>query len=571
MNVRDIQPIFTPKVNAFKGGDASSLKAVDVFHTQRADDPVPTAQQVRLSFNPQEPGLMDPEELVLNKDDVKPGLVSDRIRIAEPSNFPTPTPDAKGNYIFAQDDPRFDATESFSCATLALKMAQNYLGRQLPWGFSKDLGRNQLIVHPHAGTGVANAFYKSDSGSLNFFSFTDPLTNETLRTGDASDIVSHETGHALLDAIRHDYISAGSVSSSGFHESFGDMTAMLVALHDDTVLNKLWEQTHGDLTVPNVVANLAEKLGDASAHMSGSPDGPGYLRNAINPYKYADQHFLPMVDPKTPNSAPGQEAHAYSNLFTGAFYDIFSTIYGAATGDASTSFKDSVAKARDVAGKLLYKGMEFAPVGDISYKSAALAMIKADEVDNGGAYRPVLEAVFKDRQILSDDDLQDYDEQQAKLPALNLDKKVKDEASAMKFLDANRKTLGLPADKPFKFVDLRKNDEGQTFLLYDFTTKFNLDGTDFGTLDGSQMETTGGLLLAFDKTGKLIDENYQDVSDNDKQDMRDYLKAAVADGDVSMSAPVVPTQASVTNAKGVPYLNLTVNNGVVKKSSTIWG
>ncbi|HEY3998413.1 MAG TPA: hypothetical protein VGO93_06080, partial [Candidatus Xenobia bacterium] len=505
---------------------------------------------VEISFNPQEPGVMPAETVTIEGTQMEPGLVSPRVRIAEPQDFPTPHADGKGNYVFAQDDPRFDDAETYACVTRALAMAENCLGRQLPWGFSQDLGRDQLIVHPHAGTNNANAFYKGDAGSLNFFSFTDPATHEMERTGDSSDIVSHETGHALLDALRRDYLKSASVSSSGFHEAFGDMTAITMALYSEKVVDQLWDQTQGDLTQPNLVAHLAERLGNASAHMDGS-DGPGFLRNANNDYKYADQHFLPFTDKNHPNSAPGQECHAYSNLFTGAFWDVLNGVYkDIMASDKSLTFKQGIAQARDVSAKLLYRGMEFAPVGDINYKTAAEAMMKADEVDTGGKYRGILEDVFRGRQILTGADLKAYDQHENALPDVSLDAKVKDGDSAMAFLKANASKLDLPDDRPWNFLDKRTNDKGETFLLYDFTKKFDLAGTQFGTLDGAKMETTGGLLLAFDKGGKLIEDNFDDVTDNDIQDMQDGLVSANKHGAVMLGTPAVPSQNDITMADG---------------------
>lgn len=528
---------------------------------------------VEISYVPQDPGMLPVATEKFKPSQVQDGLINDRVRISEPRNFPTPHADKDGNYIYTPDNPRFDAAEAFVISNRALNMAEGYLGRDLSWGFSDDLGRDQIIVHPHAGANVANAFYSSEAGSLNFFSFTDPKTNEVLRTGSSADIVAHETGHALLDGIRHSYISSLTVAAGGFHESFGDMNSMLTALHDDAVVDKLYQQTGGDLSKPNLVARNAEMLGIAVGHMTNAQPEPVTLRDAINGFKYTDEHFLPFVNKKDPNGSPGQEPHAYSNLFTGAFYDVFSAVYGDVAKDGTKPFKQAVTEARDIAGKLLYRGVEFGPVGDPSYKNIALAFIKADQIDNGGKYRPLLEKVFTDRRILTADDLAAYDRHEASLPTtvkLTPDD-LQSPQAAQAFLASHAKDLGVPEGTDLELMDVHGNDKGETFMLGGFAKDVALDGPEFGTLDGSKMRTVGGLTLAFDKDGKVIADSFQDVTPRDVEDIKDHLKVAINSGALGVGG--ADTNPSAND--GTPKIYVSQSQGadgpVIQRSPIIWG
>jgi hypothetical protein len=537
---------------------------------------VEASKKIKVSFQPQDTGMLPVENVDVDANKLGDGLVGPRVRISEPGDFPTPHADENGNYIYTPDDPRFDATEAYVASTRALAMAEKYLGRKLPWGFADSLGRNQLIIHPHAGTNNPNAFYSSEAGSLNFFSFTDPTTGQILRTGNSGDIVSHETGHALLDAIRHTYISSMGVAAAGFHESFGDMTAMLNALQNDSVIDALQQQTQGDLSKPNLVADSAEMLGQALGRMDGDPEARS-LRSAQNNFKYADQHFYPYIDRKNPNQGMGQEPHAYSNLFTGTFYDVFKGLYQeAAAQNPSNTFKDSIVSARDTAGKLLFRAMEFAPVGDPTYKDIALAFLKADDVDNGGKNRELLEQVFQHRQILTPQDVTTFDAQQKALPALSLEPKAfASDESAMKFLDAHRAELGVPKDVPLEFIESHTNKRGETFAEFAYNQDVDLVGSDFGTLEGSKVQANGGLLLAFDKDGKLMADNFDQVTRRDEEDIKDHLKVAIENHALGMAGGPLASKDQVVAADGTPYLQIVQTNvngtSVIQRSPVIWG
>ncbi len=535
-----------------------------------ADTPDSPGPKVKIGYLPQDPGILPPEVAEFDKSQVKDGLQDDRVRIVEPRTFSLPHPDENGNYFYPTDNPRFDDAEEFVITNRALHMAEGYLGRELPWGFSQDLGRDQLLVHSHVGANTANAFYNSESGSTNFFSFTDPKTQEVLRTGMSADVVAHETGHAILDGIRHTYIGSLSVSGGGFHESFADMNSLLTALQDDSVIDRMHADTNGDLSKPNVVSNAAEMLGKAISHMMGGPETDA-LRTAINNYKYVDEHFLPYIDRKNPNQALGQEPHAYSNLFTATFYDVFTGLYNEAAADTSKSFKQAVVSARDTAGRLLFRGIEFGPAADPDYKDIALSMIKADQVDNAGKNRPLLEKVFKHREILTDDDLAAFDTEQAALPKVDLKPAdMKDVESAGNFVTAHAQELGVPKDVDLQLLEAHSNKKGETFMVSVYNKMFDLDGPEFGALDGSRMAASGGLTMAFNPDGKLIYSHFQEITPQAIEDIRDHLKVAAANGALGIGQPD-PNES----VEQVPTLYVQESSGpngsAFQRTPVIWG
>jgi hypothetical protein len=496
---------------ASEGKHASSKKKA------KKEEAAAPQESVTISYLPQDPASPLPVQQGVVEGKVEPGLANERFRVSVPSTFPQATPGKDGNYSFEVSDPNFDSANSFFVSQQTLKMAEEYAGRDLPWAFSKELGRDQLIIHPHAGSGTVNAFYISEAGSTNYFNYQND-DREVHRTGVMSDVVAHETGHAILDAIRPTYIRTLAVPAGGFHESFGDMMSMLRALHEPAVIEQLKDETKGDLGKSNVVSKLAEQLGQDAYETPA-------LRDGVNNHKYADQHFLPYVEPELKGNGFGTEPHAYATLFTGAFYDLIKEIYNVAAADPNVSFTEAISVARDVAGSLLLRAVEFAPIGNPAYPEMAQAFLQADQIDNGGGFRPVIEEVFRARGILSDSDVESFDAKTQAMPKVSLVSSALEKKGAEKFLAKERKALGLPNGVDFAFEKAYTSKKGETFLMFSTKREGVLDSPDFGTNEGSKYEGVGGLLLGFDKDKKLFLKNYDEVTDREMSDIKTNVRA----------------------------------------------
>lgn len=550
------------KSSAAKASKAAEKKAPKEKTPEEAPQ-----ESVSISYLPQDPSVGGPEKGVI-EGKVEPGPSGPRFRVSVPSTFPKAEPDADGNFHYSVDDPNFDSANSYFVSAQTLQMAENYAGREIPWSFSKELERDQLIIHPHAGSGTVNAFYISEAGSTNYFNYATD-SRDVHRTGVMSDVVAHETGHAILDAMRPTYIRSLSIPAGGFHESFGDMVSMLRALHEPSIIAALKEETKGDLGKSNIVSRLAEQLGQDAY-------GTNYLRDAVNPHKYADQHFLPYIDREYRNSEGkpdgnsfGTEPHAYATLFTGAFYDLFGKLYDAAAADPNVTFADAVAAARDTAGSLLMRAVEFAPMGNPAYPEMAEAFLQADAIDNNGALRPVIEEVFRNRNILSDSNVQSFETRMQSIPDIKLATGAgKTKEAAEKFLEANRKSLKLPSGVEFAFENTYKSDKGETFLTFSTKREGVLDSPDFGTNEGSKFEGVGGLVLGFDADKKLFLKNYDEVTDREMSDIKNNVRALSLAGNLVMGNGT-PQDAHARDKVYAQVVN-TGNGPVLRKSPVLY-
>ena len=103
-------------------------------------------------------------------------------------------------------------------------------------------------------------------------------------------------GHGILDTLRPDLWSAVAMEIWSFHESFGDIMAIISALQYDEVINYTLSETSNNLSLSNTVTKLAEELGIAIYNVYngaswGAPNNA--LRDASVDFNYVRPSLLP--------------------------------------------------------------------------------------------------------------------------------------------------------------------------------------------------------------------------------------------------------------------------------------
>ena len=228
-----------------------------------------------------------------------------------------------------------------------------------------------------------NAFY--DRSSLQFFAHT--FGGVTVHSAASTDVVTHEQGHGLLDAIRSDFFDVPFIEVGSLHEAFGDSMAILTAISDKPVRDAMLAASP-DLSGNQFVESLAEQLGDAIRREYGPQSvEKGALRHALNKFIWSDPTTLPA-------SAPADklcgEVHSFSRVFSGAFYDVIRNIFQAGP-HTSTGLK----KAGQTAGKLLVAALKTVPAAPQIYAGVGQRMVQADITTNAGANSAAIQAAFK--------------------------------------------------------------------------------------------------------------------------------------------------------------------------------
>jgi len=192
-----------------------------------------------------------------------------------PYRFPDPAPEPS------------DDTSSFAfrywTAASALRRGADYWAPKVPTGkWEADVGP-VLPVLLDEGEDL-NAFY--DRRALNFFH--GPSPDGVVFSGASPDIACHEMGHAILDSMKPELFDVGSQEAAAFHESFGDMSAILSDLQQPSLRKAILQDTSGHLSHNSRLSRLAEQLGAAIRAQDPDAVEPDCLRNAVNSFSYAD-------------------------------------------------------------------------------------------------------------------------------------------------------------------------------------------------------------------------------------------------------------------------------------------
>jgi hypothetical protein len=510
-----------PAEMAHKARSAFNIGSDQVFNAQIQDAPV------SLLVYPQNPFISEPEVREMQSEYAKPNLLNARVRIRD-SQHDIAVPDADNNYLYWTDTPQFNQVNAFYYVTLTLRMYEKFAHRKIEWAFKT----RRVQVDPHAGTGL-NAFYDEDSRTIGFFTF-EQADGTRINTAQSADVVSHEAGHAVLDGLRDLYNQSFGPGPIAFHESFGDMSAVLVALHDDELVRQLLDWTEGDLSINNFISAVAEQIivqmERASADIAEIDERTVYLRNAVNRFRAVPFADLPYF-PEDPRYQLGRESHNYSRLFTGAFYDALVNVYNQLREKTEAAPRIAIHRTRDIMGNLLTCAVECGPVGELTFSDMALAFLTADMLLYDGLYADALTDAFVGRRLLMPEDVQAHFAELAALPLLTLPVYVIDADDAEIFLDEQVvPALGLPSDVVFTPLSAERDSRGYAFLTYFTVRSITLEGEIYGKFEGVNVDAFGGLTLAFDPTGTLRSALYRPVTDEDVANIRLMTTDLIAHG-----------------------------------------
>ena len=384
--------------------------------------------------------------------------------------------------------------------TLAFFEDPSALGRTIPWAFEG----NRLIVVPHAGYGE-NAYYDRSSKSLQFYYFNSRQdAAQIVYTCLSVDIVHHEFGHAVLDGVRPLLNESSHPQTAAFHESFGDITAILMTLRNRTLRHQLAEATGGRIDKATTVASVAEEFGQAVK------DRP-YLRTALNKDTMG-------------GLANETEPHRLSEVLTGAMFDVLIALGERYKQDElkQKSNKEVFWFAADRMQRTAIQPLDLLPPVEVTFRDYALAVCRsqqlADPLDPKGYYGMLID-VFRRREILSAADEEDLKEPRYLTERLALsvppiiDNVSRSRASAYRFLDDNREDLLIPANRDFFVADLYDaNKRGrqnvplprQIVLQYAWREEVPLDGPRYGRFAGRTTTMLCGGTLVFNDNGQVL-------------------------------------------------------------------
>jgi hypothetical protein len=262
-----------------------------------------------------------------------------------------------------------------------------YWSRILPASSRWHIGR-PLVVDLDAGRDL-NAFY--DRQQLCFFH--EKVRGAAVYSGESPDVLCHELGHAILDAVKPQLWNAAAIEVASFHEAFGDISAILSAIELGSVRDTVLAETGGRLARASRVSRLAEQLGWAIRQSHPDAVDADCLRNAANSFFYRQPEGLP---PMAPASALSSEPHSFSRVFTAAWLESLAGMV-----DAGASTPDGLAAAARDAGRLLVAAVGRARISSNYFAQVAAGLVAADGELLDGKYRAAIRRAFVGRGILS--------------------------------------------------------------------------------------------------------------------------------------------------------------------------
>jgi hypothetical protein len=478
--------------------------------------PEPPGKTIKINVLPQDPQVSPPETVDFPKAKIGDSVSNEKIVVRDSGN-PKAIPDLEGNYLYNVGTPQFDQVNSFYVVQSTFDMIEKYRGAPVNFAFS-----SKLTIVPHKQEGK-NAYYSRQDRSENFFYFNSPVLNKTVQTSEASDIVAHESGHCDLDGRRPSYLGWDSETMS-VHEARADFVAMMRAIQDPSNIKLALEQNGGDFRKESLISRLGEEFGKAIHLGSTNPEEQKkeYLRNMINGFKYVDPDSLPDTHD---HEALSGEPHSFSRILSGALYDILAKIYEKNLS-SSQSQAEGLTKARDTLGPMMEKAIDLAPQSTCKYKDIAVGMLKADKLKNGGKNERELSDIFKERNILSQADIDALNDSMKALPDIKLKKAPTTPQEVQKFLEKYGESLGVPDGLTMQLRDVTNATDGKILNLQ-FSEEMDLNGKEFAQYDGHCVDVNGGMTIAFDNEGRLVDSTFDAITDKKKADVKKGVTASI--------------------------------------------
>jgi hypothetical protein len=381
---------------------------------------------------------------------------------------------------------------------------------------------------PVAGPGL-NAFY--DRRALRFFRDVDPRTGVIVHSGDSPDIVTHEEGHAVLDAIRPDLWDAPHFEVAAFHEAFGDAAAILVAFDEPRLVKAVLDETRGDLAHSNLVSRVAEELAAAARARFGPGVAlPDALRDAVNDFAWIDPKTLPDDAPAESLSA---EPHSFCRVFTGLLWDLLVLLYADGGGSGQPDRDEpALTRAAEAAGPLLVAAAEGTPVGADFLATAGWRLAGTLEADG----REVLADLFE--QALARRGLREPEPVAPLLPDEDQSVRLPEpiEAASPELVRAIRDRLG---PEEGGAILLRAPSEERR-LRGRRVRDLYLFGAEYGPADGAAVEISDPFSLVFGERGFLLASRMGRSGDQDAEDARAFVRFLARRGRIAPAAAAAP-------------------------------
>lgn len=328
---------------------------------------------------------------------LSPGPKGEYLEVEDPGETPI---DLNSPHLLAQDglepsesSPQFRQQMVYAVGMQTISVFEGALGRRVQWAADQNGNfAKTLKLLPH-GIAAANAFYSPPDRAIYFGYF-----KATNLAGSAygmvyaalsHDIIAHEMTHALLDGLHQAFREPSNPDVLAFHEGFADIVALLQQFGNKEVVRNQCAAVGGNLSMENLLGNLARQFGDATT-------GHAALRSGYLSYDQSGN--TSVIKPEKTAWKSVTEPHARGSFLVAAVYGAFLAIYKTRTADlyriaASGSMdtllhqidpalvnrlaEEAARSARHVL-RMCIRALDYCPPVDINFGDYLRAIISAD-------------------------------------------------------------------------------------------------------------------------------------------------------------------------------------------------
>ena len=350
------------------------------------------------------PGPADDRMYVLDAVNKRPyGFFNQRPYFG-PSNPPVqPGPDGHFDHLDVNSR-EFSAATMYATVRRVLDIWEDYFERRIEWHFRINFEKLELIPlinwdNAQSGYGFLEFGYgRTPAGGIDR---TRPYCQNF-------DVLAHELGHSIIFAeVGIPDNNTNTDEYGGFHESAGDLVAMISSLHFNKVVDRLLENTKGNLFTTNEL----NRIGELSE-----------IRQIRELFNYERM------------STVSREPHDLSLPLTGAIFDVFVEVFqkelvqaglisqelarrsfhspdededddviqaefAAAYSGKEKQFKEAMLRARDYLGQLLAHAWNSLSADNLTYVKVALQLMSSDVAVSGGQHQNIIRECFIWREI----------------------------------------------------------------------------------------------------------------------------------------------------------------------------
>ncbi len=211
---------------------------------------------------------------------------------------PPVQPSADGHFDHIPvDTPEFAEAHVFGAIRFVLEIWEGYFGRPIGWHFARDFDRLEVVLLPSLNNAQVGYGYMEVGAAHRAEGTLLPFALNF-------DVIAHELGHLIIySTLGIPNKRAAQGEYFGFQESAADITALIAALHFESLLDNLLEDTHGNLYTFNELDRFAELSATEQIRLAS---------NSVKLSQFA---------------AGWADEHELSQPLTGAFFDILVDIF----------------------------------------------------------------------------------------------------------------------------------------------------------------------------------------------------------------------------------------------------